>query len=114
MDCVNLMTASVSELCTLPGIGEYKARILINYREQFALSREVLPLITHLDDNHWKRLNSEGRISFEKTPLSKQELSSHSGTSSSVSKEDHQPTSSDVGVQQDDESIVCASQGEGL
>ena len=114
MDCVHLMTASVAELSTLPGIGEYKAGILINYREQFALNREVLPLITHLDENHWKRLESEGRISFEKTSPSEHESSVQRETSSSMSQEDKQPTSSNAGLQKDDESILCASQGEGL
>ena len=114
MDCVHLMTATVSELCTLPGIGEYKARILINFRDQFGLSRGMLPLITHIDESRWNRWESEGRISLDKTPLSNHELSNQAGHSSSVSKEDIQPPSSDAGVQQDDESILCASQGEGL
>ena len=55
---VNLNTADVSDLCSLPGIGESKAREIITYREKNGAFRkkEDVMQVTGIKENLYRRI----------------------------------------------------------
>lgn len=62
LDAVNINTANISELCTLKGIGEKKAKLIIEYREANGKFKTVEELccISGISEKLIK--DNEGRI----------------------------------------------------